>query len=212
MRRKKPGRRNGAVMLLPPGGGMRDHNHPKPPQRPLQHRPRKAIELMRELLPLLGRILPTLRRHDKALADQLRRAASSVLLPVAVAVHAAADVSPRRCAGTATSTAPEEPSQPRRSRRPPSGSSSTTSAERIWLLPRGARGALHQQDLALHRPSRRAPRRAEARPRRCDDLAMDAPEVISSQLGSSGPSAHPCASRRFCRPLRRFALALRASR
>jgi len=40
---------------------------------------------MRELLPLLGRILPTLRRHDKALADQLRRAASSVLLNLAEA-------------------------------------------------------------------------------------------------------------------------------
>lgn len=66
---------------------MRNHDHTKPPQPSVdvRARSRKAIELMRELLPLLGKLIHQLRRHDRALADQLRRAATSVLLNLAEA-------------------------------------------------------------------------------------------------------------------------------
>ena len=64
---------------------MRNHNHTEPPQQSHQRRAHKAIELMRQLLPLLGKIHPLIRRQDKSLADQLRRAATSVLLNLAEA-------------------------------------------------------------------------------------------------------------------------------
>jgi four helix bundle protein len=44
-----------------------------------------ALELMMELLPALKRLIDRIRKHDKNLADQVRRAATSVVLNLAEA-------------------------------------------------------------------------------------------------------------------------------